>query len=49
LEDLSVDEGIILKWILKEWNLIVWVAFIYLRIGINGGAPVNMVMNTGIL
>jgi hypothetical protein len=38
-EDLDIDGRIILKWILKleEWNEVVWIGVIWLRIGSSGG------------
>jgi hypothetical protein len=31
-----IDEGIILRWILKEYSLMVWSGFIGIRIGSSG-------------
>jgi len=33
VEDLGVDGRIILKGILKTWNLGVWIGFVWLRVG----------------
>jgi hypothetical protein len=37
LENLGIDEGIILKWILKKWDWEVWTALIWLRTETGGG------------
>jgi hypothetical protein len=37
LEDLAVDEGMILKYILKKLDERLWTELIWLRIGICGG------------
>jgi hypothetical protein len=37
LEDLGIEEMIILKFILRNWGLRVWIGFIWLRIWTNGG------------
>jgi hypothetical protein len=36
LEDPGVD-GIVLKWICKEWDVGVWTGLAWLRIGTGGG------------
>jgi hypothetical protein len=33
LGDLGIDERILLKWVLEKWGWMVWVTFIWLRIG----------------
>jgi hypothetical protein len=37
LENLGIDEGIILKWILKKWDWEAWTALIWLRTVTGGG------------
>jgi len=37
LEDPDVDERIILKWMLRKWDGVVWTVLIWLRIGPGGG------------
>jgi hypothetical protein len=37
LGDLGVDERIIFKWILEKDGVRMWIEFIWLRIGTNGG------------
>jgi len=37
LGDPSVDGKIILRWIFRKWDEVVWVGFIWLRIGTGGG------------
>jgi hypothetical protein len=37
LEDLGVDGRIVLKWILGNWGYMVYIGFIWLRMGIGGG------------
>jgi len=37
LEDLSVEGTIILRWILKKWNLGAWTGWSWFRIGTVGG------------
>jgi len=36
LQDLGVDGRIILKWLLKQWDVGAWTGFIWLRIGTGG-------------
>ena len=43
LEDLEVDRRIVLKWILKKWDVEVWTELTWLRKGCWG--VVNGVMN----
>jgi hypothetical protein len=45
LEDLGVDWRIILKWILRKWDVRVWTAFVGLRNGYQWRALVNAVIN----
>ena len=33
LEDPGVDERIILRWIFRKWDVVVWTGLIWLRIG----------------
>jgi hypothetical protein len=44
LENPSVNDRIILKWIFKKWNRETWAGFIWLRIG-TGGGLVKAIMN----
>jgi hypothetical protein len=37
MEDPGVDERIMLRWILKKWDVVVWTESIWLRIGTGGG------------
>jgi len=37
LEDLGVDGRIILRWILRKWDVGVWIGSSWLRIGTGGG------------
>jgi len=37
LEDPGVDGMIILRWIFRKWDVEVWTALIWLRIGTGGG------------
>jgi hypothetical protein len=37
LEDPGVDERIILRWILRKWDVEVWTGSSWLRIGTGGG------------
>ena len=37
LEDVSIDERVILKWIFKEWHGDVWTRLLWLRKGTGGG------------
>jgi hypothetical protein len=37
LEDRGVDERIILRWIIRNWDVGVWTGSIWLRIGTGGG------------
>jgi hypothetical protein len=37
--------GIILKWIFRKWDVVIWTGLIWLRIETGGRAVVNMVMN----
>ena len=37
--------GIILKWIFRKWDVVIWTGLIWLRIDTGGRAVVNMVMN----
>jgi len=37
LEDPGVDGGIILKWILRKWNVEAWTGLSWLKIGTGGG------------
>jgi len=36
-EDLGIDAGMILEWIIGKWGGKVWARFIWLSIGTNGG------------
>jgi len=36
LEDLSIEETIILEWILKKWDEMAWTSLICLRVGESG-------------
>jgi len=37
LEDPGVDGRIILRWIFRKWEMVVWTGSICLRIGTGGG------------
>jgi len=37
LEDTGVDGRIILRWILKNWDVEAWAGLIWLKIGTGGG------------
>jgi hypothetical protein len=37
LEDAGENEKIILKWIFRRWDGVVWTGLIWLRIGTGGG------------
>jgi hypothetical protein len=37
LEDTGVDGRIVLRWIIREWDVGVWTESIWLRIGTGGG------------
>ena len=37
LEDTGVNSRIILRWILRNWNVGLWTGSSWLRIGIGGG------------
>jgi hypothetical protein len=37
LEDPGVDERIILRWIFRKWDVVVWTGSTWLRIGTVGG------------
>jgi hypothetical protein len=37
LEDPVVDRSIILRWICRKWDLVVWTGSSWLRIGAGGG------------
>ena len=37
LEDPGVDGRIILRWIFREWDMVVWTGLRWLRIGAGGG------------
>jgi hypothetical protein len=37
LEDQSVDERIILRWIFRKWDVRAWTGSVWLRIGTGGG------------
>ena len=36
LDDLGVDGGVILKWILRKWDGEAWTGVLWLRIGTGG-------------
>jgi len=35
LKDLTIGGSILLKWVLKKWDVVMWAGFIVLRVGIN--------------
>jgi len=37
LEDPGVDGRMILRWLFREWDVVVWTGLIWLRIGTVGG------------
>jgi hypothetical protein len=37
LEDPGIDSRIILKWILRKWDVVTWTGCIWIRIGTSGG------------
>ena len=37
LGDSNIDEGIILKWIFRKWDVGVWTGSSWLRLGVCGG------------
>jgi hypothetical protein len=37
LEDPRVDEMMILRWIFRMWDVVIWTGLIWLRIGTTGG------------
>jgi len=45
LEDPDLDGSIILKWIFRKWNVILWTVSSWLRVGTGRGCLVNAVMN----
>jgi len=45
LGDPGVYGRIILSWIFRKWDVVVWTGLIWLRIGTVGGHLVNAVMN----
>ena len=45
LEDTGLDGRIILRWIFRSWDVGGWTGSIWLRIGTEGRALVNAVMN----
>ena len=47
LGDQGVDGGIISRWIFRKWDVGVWTASSWFRIGTGGGQFVNAVMNLG--
>jgi hypothetical protein len=42
LKDLYLDEKVILKWILIEYNVRMWAGCLYFRIGISDGARLRI-------
>jgi len=40
-----VDGRIILRWIFRKWDVLVWTGSSWLRIGIGGGSSLVAVMN----
>jgi hypothetical protein len=37
LEDPDIDGKIILRWIFRKWDVVVWTVSMWLRIGTDGG------------
>jgi len=36
-EDPGLDESVILRWILRKWDVVAWTYYIWLRIEADGG------------
>jgi hypothetical protein len=45
LEAVGLDRRIILKWVFKKWNVEAWTGLIWLRLGTDVRAVVNVAIN----
>jgi len=45
LENPGIDGRIILRWIFRKWDVVVWTESRWLRVGTVGGALVNAIKN----